>query len=366
GEAEIAKEVIYLWLNLQEVVSQIRSGFFGNEVQRLQRGRDEVRVWVRYDTTERRDLNQLKEMRLRFPGDREYPLKEIATLEFERGIVNINHLNGKREIKVEADVSNDDVSVSDVTAALQEDILPPVLAEYPGVEANFEGQNREQEKSTRSIQKVGSIILALMFFIIALTFRSISQAVVVFLLIPFSLIGVGWGHWLMGAPISLFSILGVIALIGVLVNDSLVFVSTYNSLLEEGKAQMDAVFEAGFSRFRPIILTTFTTFAGLAPLLFEKSLQAQFLIPMAISVSYGLLAVTVINLLLLPVFLIIANRFKVYSTYLWNGEKPDHRSVEAVVREETGYEFLWYVFFAFAAIALTFVFFGDQVTAFLN
>ncbi len=358
---ELKEKARYLGLNLQEVVGQVRQGFFGSEVQRLQRGRDEVRVWVRYDRGDRSDITDLQNMRVRFADGREFPLSEIATLDVQRGIIGINHIDGKQEIKIEADVANDDVSVSDVTSRLKEEIIPGVLANYPTVSALYEGQNREQEKSVNSIQTVGVIILALMFFCVALTFRSISQTFVVFMLIPFSMIGVGWGHYLMSTPISLFSILGVIALIGVLVNDSLVLVTTYNSLLEEGKSQMDAIYEAGVSRFRPIVLTTFTTFAGLAPLLFEKSLQAQFLIPMAISVSYGLLAVTIANLILLPVFLILANRFKVYATWMWNGVKPNYESVEAAVRTESGYEFLWYAALVFVTIALAFAFYGQQI-----
>jgi len=356
----------FLGLNLQEVLAQVRSGFFGNEAQRLQRGRDEVRIWVRYNEENRSDITELQQMRIRFADGREFPLGEIADLEIERGVISINHIDGKREIKVEADIANDNVSVSDITASLKDEIIPNVLADYPTVTALYEGQNRQQQKSVESIQKVGIVILGLMFFSIALTFRSVSQSLVVFLLIPFSLIGVGWGHYVMGAPISLFSILGVIALIGVLVNDSLVLVTTYNSYLEEGNGQMESVFLAGSSRFRPVILTTFTTFAGLAPLLFEKSLQAQFLIPMAISVSYGLLAVTVVNLLLLPVFLIVTNRFKVYASYLWKGIRPANEEVEAAIRRDTGYEYLWYAFFAVIGIALAFAFFGRQIVEFIT
>mgnify|MGYP000099414218 CR=1 FL=1 len=333
----------YLGLKLQDVVGQVRSGFFGSEVQRLQRGQDEVRVWVRYDREDRDNINKLKDMRIRFEDGREFPLSEIATLELKRGVININHIDGKREVKIEADVSNNDVSVSDVTASLQDEIIPEILSGYSSVSAIYEGQNREQQKSAKSIQTVFSIVLSLMFFVIALTFRSVGQALLVFLLIPFGFIGVGWGHWLMGLPISLFSALGIIALIGILVNDALVFVSTYNTMIEEGRSHMDAVYETGLSRFRPIVLTTVTTFAGLAPLLFEKSLQAQFLIPMAIAVSFGLLVITAVILVLLPVLLIIMNRFKVYASYAWNGVKPSYEAVEPAVRRETGYEFLWYV-----------------------
>ncbi|RME96860.1 MAG: efflux RND transporter permease subunit [Bacteroidetes bacterium] len=323
----------YLGLDLQDIVGQVRQGFFGAEVQRLQRGQDEVRVWVRYDEADRRTISDLADMRVRFPDGRAFPLSEIAELKLGRGIININHIDGKREVRIEADVANDQVSVSDVTASLKDKIVPAILKDYTTVSALYEGQNREQAKSAKSISIVGSICLALIFFIIALTFRSVGQTLMVFLLIPFAFIGVGWGHWLMDAPISLFSFLGIIALIGILVNDSLVLVSTYNNYLRQGKDQMEALYEAGLSRFRPIVLTSVTTFAGLAPLMLEKSLQAQFLIPMAISVSFGLLAATVVILLLLPVFLIFLNRFRVYRDYLWNGRKPEYREVEPAYRE---------------------------------
>ena len=338
---QLKEKALFLGLNLQEIVAQVRQGFFGSEVQRLQRGRDEVRVWVRYNEEDRSDLTDLENMRIRFQDGREFPLSEIANLEIERGVIGINHIDGKRAILVEADIAKDNVSVSDMTANLQNNILPAILTSFPGVSVQMEGQFREQQKSFASIQLTGSIVLGLMFLIIALTFRSIGQTIAVFLLIPFGMIGVGWGHYLMGLPISLFSILGLIALIGILVNDALVMVSTYNDLLEEGKPQMDALFEAGTSRFRPILLTSVTTFAGLAPLLYEKSLQAQFLIPMAISVSFGLLAVTVIILILLPVLLILVNRFKVQASYLWTAEKPSYESVEPVVEGGQGYQYIW-------------------------
>ena len=306
----------------------MRSGYFGNEVQRLQRGRDEVRVWVRYAEEDRKSLDQLRDMRIRLTDGLEYPLSEVADFELVNGVISINHIDGKREIRIEADVANDKVSVSDITANLKDQLVPAVLAKYPSVNALYEGQNRQQVKSVRSLQRIFPVIFGLMFFCIALTFGSVSQALVVFLLIPFGLIGVGWGHFLMGAPISLFSVLGMIALIGILVNDSLVLVTTYNRNLKEGWPQMEALFQASVSRFRPIVLTSLTTFAGLAPLLFEKSLQAQFLIPMAISVSFGLLAITVIILVLLPALLVMENRAKVYLKFLWNGKRPTNEEVE--------------------------------------
>lgn len=340
----------YLGLNLQEVVAQVRQGFFGSEVQRLQRGRDEVRVWVRYEEEDRSDLTYLEDMRIRFADGREFPLSEIANLETQRGVISINHLDGKRTVRVEADVARDDVSVSDVTTNLVEEVIPNAIAPFSTVSFQLEGQYREQSKSSGSIMTVGLVILGLMFFVIALTFRSIGQTLAVFALIPFGMIGVGWGHYLMGLPISLFSGLGLIALIGILVNDALVLVSTYNDLIEEGKPQMEALYEAGVSRFRPILLTSVTTFAGLAPLLFEKSLQAQFLIPMAISVSFGLLAITVIILILLPILLILVNRFKVNASHLWNGEKPSYEIVEPSYPGDGGYQYIWSLLFGIGGL----------------
>ncbi len=339
----LKEKALFLGLNLQEVVSQVRQGFFGSEVQRLQRGVDEVRVWVRYDQSDRNDITKLKNMRIRFADGREFPLHEIADFEIERGVISINHLDGKREIKIEADVADDDVSVSDITTELVSNIVPTVLKDYPSVVASFEGQNKSQKETQESMQVIMPVIFILMFFVIALTFRSISQTLVVFALIPFGLVGVGMGHYLMGMPVSLFSILGVIALIGILVNDALVFVTTYNNLLKDGVKQMDAVYQAGVSRFRPILLTSVTTIAGLTPLMFEKSFQAQFLIPVAVSVAFGLLLVTFIILILLPVLLIWTNRIKVWSANFWEGEKFAYEQVEPAVAGRVNYFFLWLI-----------------------
>lgn len=357
----LKEKALFLGLNVQDIIGQVRQGFFGSEVQRLQRGRDEVKVWVRYDEEDRSDITQLKDMRVRFPDGREFPLSEVANLEIDRGVISINHLNGKREIKVEADISSDEVSVSDITANLKTELVPTVLKGFPTVSAMYEGQDREQEKSTKSMQTIMPIIFLLMFFSIALTFRSISQTIAVFMLIPFGFIGVAWGHWLLDLPISLFSVLGVIALVGILVNDALVFVTTYNQNLEEGMPQMEALTEAGLSRFRPIILTSVTTFAGLAPLLFEKSLQAQFLIPMAVSVSFGLLVITLIILVLLPVFLIFFNRAKVYASYLWNGTKPSYEVVETSVKGDGGYSFMTVMILVIIALLILGMIFAPAI-----
>ncbi len=323
----------YLGIDLQDILGQVRAGFFGSEAQRLQRGEDEVRVWLRYAESDRKSVADLSRMRIRLGNGQEYPVSELAELIPERGVIAINHVNGQREVKVEADVSDNSVSVSDVTATINEEILPRVLADFPGVSTVADGQVREQQKTAQSSALVFPVVLFLMFFVIAVTFRSIMQTVVLFVLLPFGMIGVIFGHWLMDAPISLFSGLGVIALVGVIVNDGLVFIATYNDNLRSGMSMMDSLHDAGHSRFRPIILTSVTTFAGLAPLLFEKSLQAQFLIPMAISVAFGLLAATVILLIMLPSLLVMLNRGRYYLRLFWYDEKIRFREVEPAYQE---------------------------------
>jgi len=246
---KLKDKAYFLGLNLQEIVGQVRRGFFGSEIQRLQRGRDEVRVWVRYSEKDRSSISNLENMFIRFADGREFPFHEIASLEMGRGVIAINHIDGKREIKVEADVANNDVEVPKVTADIRDVILPDILDQYPTVTALFEGQNRENDKSVGSMKRVFPIAAILMFITIALTFKSIGQTFIVYLLIPFGIIGVAWGHWFMGHPLSMSSYLGVTALIGILVNDALVFITTYNQLIKKGLPQLDAIFDAGTSRF---------------------------------------------------------------------------------------------------------------------
>jgi len=339
--AEGLKEVIinlnekgrFLGLSLQEVAGQVRQGYFGSEVQRLQKGRDEVKVWVRYAEKDRQNINQLKNMRIRLSNGQEYPLLEIATLETATGVLAINRLESKRQVTIEADVSSNQVSAADINNSLK-DTMPVVLASYPDVTALFEGQDREMGRTVKSFGPVYSVILFLMFIVIALTLQSFSQTVAVFLLIPFCYIGVVFGHWVMNEPISILSNQGILALIGILVNDALVFVSTYNQNLKKGLAQMTALHDAGLARFRPITLTSVTTVAGLGPLLLNQSVGAQFIIPMAISVAFGLIFITGIILILLPILLVTMNRGKVYIGWLWNGKKPSFEDVESAVRKQ--------------------------------
>ena len=339
---ELSPKAYNLGFTVSDILSQVRQGFFGAEAQRIQRGEDEVRVWVRYDTQSRSDINDLTTMRIRSSTGQSIPLGELATLSTERGIVNINRIEGEREVRIEADIASDKVSISDITSDIKTVIIPDVLKEYPSVRASFEGQEREQLKTRQSMQTVLPIIFLMMFFVIVLTFKSVSQALIVFFLLPFGFIGVGLGHYLQGLPISLFSILGVIALIGIFVNDALVFITTFNDKIKAGMEVEDAVIETGRARFRPILLTSITTIAGLAPLLLEKSFQAQFLIPMAVSVAYGLLVGIFILLVLIPALLMISSKAKTGIVHLYTGERPVPELLEAANTNRQGYFILYF------------------------
>jgi multidrug efflux pump subunit AcrB len=332
-EVHLKESAYALGFDLRNVINQVRSGFFGYQVQRFQRRRDEIRVWVRYNRDQRSSIKNLDEMRLVSPSGRRVPLSEIATYEIARGEISINHLDGRREIQVEADLKDPDYSATDVMMDIQNVIMPEIQAKYPTVTASFEGQNREASKTIDSAKTVLPIIIFLIFVIIAFTFRSISQPLLLMLMVPFSLIGVAWGHWIHHFSINVLSFLGIIALVGIVVNDGLVLIGRFNDNLKDGMKYNNALIEAGKSRFRAIFLTSVTTIAGLSPLILEKSRQAQFLIPMAISIAYGILISTMLTLVMLPLLLSIGNSFKVYWRWLWTGKKPTREEVERAIIE---------------------------------
>jgi len=330
----LKQKAFALGLTTSDVMSQVRSGFFGGEAQRILRGIDEVKIWVRYKQTDRSTLDKLEDMRIRLANGREFPLRVIADFVIERGVMSINHINGQRVIKVEADITNPQESVPDIIEDVSTEIMPGITEQFPDIRFNFEGQSRENEKTMRAMKRVIPVMLILMFFIVTITFRSFVQAVIIYSLIPFSLIGVAWGHFVQGHIVSMLSLFGTIALAGIVINDSLVFTNAMNRRLKQGLDFTSALFEAGKSRFRPVLLTSLTTIAGLGPLIFEKSHQAQFLSPMAVSVAYGLLVGTFLTLLMLPSLLVIANRIKVYIFWLLKGSRPSLESVESAVKEE--------------------------------
>lgn len=328
------KENAYLLgLTLNTVMTQVRAGFFGASVQRFQRGRDEIRVWVRYDKKNRSSITDLDQMRIVTPSGSRVPLAEIANYTIERGDVVINHLDGRREIRVEADMSDLKDSTPEILAEIKSEVMPEIMAKYPTVTPYYEGQNREFAKIGDKMGTIIPIVLILMYGVIAFVFRSYGQPLLLFILIPFCFVGVAWGHYLHAQSVNMLSGLGIVALIGILVNDGLVLIEKFNILLKDGWEYHKAMVEAARSRFRAIFLTSLTTVAGLAPLIFEKSFSAQFLIPMAISVAYGIAYATLMTLFLLPLLLALKNSFKVGLSWLWTGVKPAREDVERAIIE---------------------------------
>ena len=334
-QLELKDNAYLLGLDLRNVMNQVRAGFFGTQAQRFQRGQDEIRVWVRYDRENRSSISDLDEMRILTPSGARVPLKEIADYTIERGDVAINHLDGQREIRISSDLKDpENTSAPDILAWIRNEVMSEIQSKYPTVTASYEGQNRERNKLTDSLNFVGPVVLFLIYITIAFTFRSFSQPLLLLLLIPFSLTAVSWGHWIHGFPVNILSMLGIIALIGIMVNDGLVLIGKFNGNLREGMTFDDAIYEAGRSRFRAIFLTSVTTIAGLAPLLLEKSRQAQFLKPMAISIAYGIAFATVLTLVMLPIFLAFSNSLKVSAKWLSTGNKVSKEEVERAIKEQ--------------------------------
>ncbi|MDC6389133.1 efflux RND transporter permease subunit [Maribacter sp. PR1] len=337
---QLKENAYLLGLDLRTVMNQVRAGFFGVQAQRFQRSQDEIRVWVRYDREDRSSITNLDDMRIVTPTGDRVPLKEIAEYTIERGDVAINRLEGRREIQVSADMKDIKDSPTEIMAEIQNVIMPDIQSRYPTVTASYEGQNRELGKLTGSLKVVGLSILLLIYITIAFTFRSFSQPLMLLLLVPFSFTAVAWGHWIHDFPINVISLLGIIALIGIMVNDGLVLIGKFNSNLREGMTFDSAIYEAGRSRFRAIFLTSVTTIAGLAPLMAETSRQAQFLKPMAISIAYGIGIATILTLLMLPLFLSFGNKLKSKNRMLASGHKITKEEVERAILEKRESEHL--------------------------
>lgn len=330
---KLKDKAYFLGLTLNDVMRQVRSGFFGLQIQRFQRGQDEIKVWVRYTREERSSIKNLDDMRINTASGVQVPFSEIANYEIERGEIAINHIDGQREIQISADMKDAKASASDILDIVKTEVVPELQAKYPSISALYEGQNREASKVMGSLTQVGLLMLLLIYIVIVFTFRSFSQPLLLLLMVPLSLVGVAWGHWFHGFSVNILSLLGIIALIGIMVNDGLVLISKFNSFLKEGLEFDEALYQAGRSRFRAIFLTTITTVAGLTPLIFETSRQAQFLIPMAISIAYGIMIATFLTLLTLPILLSLSNDVKVGASWLWHGKRPSREAVERAIKE---------------------------------
>ena len=287
-------------ITMMDVSTQVRQAFYGLEVQNFQRGRDEIKVFIRYPEDERKTIKNLESLQVRNNFGVEVPLRELVSMDFTQGFSTISRVDRKRSVNITANVDISKVTANEVLSTVTQVDLPQLLESYPSVRFSLEGEQREQNDSLGSIFKNFIFAMIVIYTLLAIPFRSYSQPLIVMGAIPFGLTGAIIGHIIMGQNLTVLSLIGIVALAGVVVNDSLVLVDFINRYREEGHNVYEAVLEAGPRRFRPILLTSLTTFFGLFPLLMEKSVQAQFLIPMAISLAYGVLFATVITLIIVP------------------------------------------------------------------
>jgi multidrug efflux pump subunit AcrB len=294
-----------LGLTLADLARQVRQGFYGEEAQRIQRGRDEVKVMVRYPAAARRSLSTLENMRIRLPGGREVPFATVAAATWSHAPATIRRVDRKRSVNVTAEALRSEVNPNEVIRALKEGYLPQLVDHYPGLTFTFEGEQREQADTLASLLRGFVLAIILIYALLAIPFRSYLQPLVVMTAIPFGFIGAILGHMIMGFNLTILSLFGVVALTGVVVNDSLVMVDFINRKREGGVPLEHAVQEAGVARFRAIVLTSLTTFLGLTPMLLERSMQARFLIPMATSLAFGVLFATFVTMLMVPISYLI-------------------------------------------------------------
>jgi multidrug efflux pump subunit AcrB len=299
-QLEILPEAEPLGLTLQDLARQVRQAFYGEEVQRVQRGRDEVRVMVRYPEAQRRSLADLDDMRVRTEGGAEVPFWSVARARFGRGYSDIKRTNRERVVNVTADVDRSRITSNEVMADLRSAVLPELYERFPGLKVSLEGEQHDQGRAFAGLMRGYPLALLAIFALLAIPLNSFLQPLIIMSVIPFGIVGAVAGHLLLDRTMSFPSIMGIVALSGVVVNASLVLVTSVNRLRAAGRTLREAVEEAAASRFRPIVLTAVTTFVGLTPLMLEGSLQAQILIPMAISLAFGVVCATAITLILVP------------------------------------------------------------------
>jgi multidrug efflux pump subunit AcrB len=305
----------------RDLAVAVRDAFYGREAQRVQRGRDEVRVMVRYPEEQRTSLETLREMRVRAPDGTAVPFPVVAETRYGDSLASIERFNNRRVVTINASVNKSITTPDDITQRLENEFFPEFFAKHPGIAISESGEVEQRKKSVSSL-KIGFLFsIVFIYVLLAIPLRSYAKPIIIMSVIPFGIIGALMGHFMLGMPISILSVFGILALSGVVVNDSLVLVCEVNDLRAEGKSLGEAVRLAGVNRFRAILLTSLTTFFGLAPLLLEKEVEAQFLKPMAASLAFGVAFATLITLFLLPMlYLIVDDIRKMFRAYLGLGK----------------------------------------------
>jgi multidrug efflux pump subunit AcrB len=292
-------------ITMRDLARQVRQAFYGDEALRIQRGRDDVKVMVRYSDSERRSIAGIEDMRIRTLDGQEIPIEEVADITPGRSYSVINRVDRKRTISVLSDLDESIANASLIVADLKANFLPGLVERYPGLTFALEGQEKRTRESLDSIKSGYFLAMMGIFLLLASQFRSYIQPVIIMMAIPFGLIGAIMGHLILGMEFTIVSIFGIVALSGIVVNDSLILIDFINRAVRSGVDIEKAVIESGRARFRPVLLTSVTTVAGLFPLLLERSFQAQFLVPMAISLCFGLMVATFLTLLYVPALYLI-------------------------------------------------------------
>ncbi len=319
-----------LGLTQTSLMNKVRNGFYGALAQRIQDGKDEIWFYVRYPQKNRQTMGQLESMMIQTPAGK-YPLTTVAEISKGRSLSRINGYNGRREIRVEAYLKDQDKAVPPILDYVEANLLLDIMEEYPSLDYQYQGQRKDTQQQMNSLTKYYSIAFLVIVILIMVYFKSFRQGAIILLTIPLGFMGAIWGHGIQGQPMSMLSLWGMVALTGTIINDSVVFMAKYNQLLVEGYEVYKSAMEAARARFRPLFLTTVTTFAGLMPLILEGSPDAQFLIPMAISVAYGILFGSIFILLTLPILIVLFNRFQMEMKKLAGKKEVTPRSVEAAV-----------------------------------
>jgi multidrug efflux pump subunit AcrB len=318
----IKPEAEVLGLTLSDLARQVRAGFYGEEVQRVQRGQDEVKVMVRFPRDERDSVGYLDNMRIRTPDGGRVPFHAVAAVELSESPTTIQRFDRERAVQVSAEVDKENFEPGKITADIIDKELPEVLAQYPGVRTRLSGESQAAREVQQDLIKGALFAVFLIYALMAIPLRSYAQPLIIMSVIPFGTIGALVGHWILGIQVSMMSFFGIIALAGVVVNDSLILVDFVNRERRLGVPLFQAVTDAASKRFRAILLTSLTTFFGLVPIVLETSLQAQIVIPMATSLAFGILFATVITLFLIPCLYIVLDDFGRWWDEAWSHILP--------------------------------------------
>jgi hydrophobic/amphiphilic exporter-1 (mainly G- bacteria), HAE1 family len=293
---------------LADIAETVRAAYYGEEVMRLQRGRHEVKLMVRYPREERGSLANFDDIRIRTGDGAERPITELVHVDVEPSLAEINRVDQLRSITISADVERDVANAREIVQDLKSNFLPELFAEHPQISVRWEGQQEQTDESVRSLIIGLLVALVAMFVLLTMEFRTYLQPLIIMAIIPFGLAGAIWGHFIFGLPLSMFSLFGLVALTGVVVNDSIVLIDFINHRVRDGMDVREAIIESGRRRFRPVLLTSLTTVAGLLPVVLERSFQAQIIIPMAIALCFGLLFSTILVLVMVPMLYLVYSK----------------------------------------------------------